>query len=109
MTGIETSLGLMLTHMVGEGVIGWDRLIELMAVNPRAILCDERVAIEPGCVADLTVINPDAAWTVSKEDFCSKAQNTPFIGWNLRGRATDVYVGGYATMEDGQVISTVKH
>ena len=38
MTGIETSLGLMLTHMVGEGVIGLNRLVELMAVNPRAIL-----------------------------------------------------------------------
>ncbi len=108
MTGIETSLGLMLTHMVGEGVIGLNRLVELMAVNPRTILRDERVAIEPGSIADLTVIDPDAEWTVAKDDFCSKAQNTPFVGWNLRGRATDVFVGGYATMEDGVVCSTVK-
>lgn len=108
MTGIETSLGLMLTHMVGEGVIGLNRLVELMAVNPRAILRNERVAIEPGSIADLTVIDPDAEWTVAKDDFCSKAQNTPFVGWNLRGRATDVFVGGYATMEDGVVCATVK-
>ena len=108
MTGIETSLGLMLTHLVGEGVISLSRLVELMAVNPRAILRDERVAIEPGSIADLTVIDPDAEWTVAKDDFCSKAQNTPFVGWNLRGRATDVFVGGYATMEDGVVCATVK-
>ena len=108
MIGIETSLGLMLTHMVGEGVIGLNRLVELMAVNPRTILRDERVAIEPGSIADLTVIDPDAEWTVAKDDFCSKAQNTPFVGWDLRGRATDVFVGGYATMEDGVVCSTVK-
>ena len=108
MTGIETSLGLMLTHLVGEGVISLNRLVELMAVNPRAILRDERVAIEPGSIADLTVIDPDAEWTVAKDDFCSKAQNTPFVGWDLRGRATDVFVGGYATMEDGVVCSTVK-
>lgn len=66
------------------------------------------MAIEPGSIADLTVIDPDAEWTVAKDDFCSKAQNTPFVGWNLRGRATDVFVGGYATMEDGVVCATVK-
>lgn len=77
-------------------------------MNPRTILRDERVAIEPGSIADLTVIDPDAEWTVAKDDFCSKAQNTPFVGWDLRGRATDVFVGGYATMEDGVVCSTVK-
>ena len=53
---------------------------------------------------DLTGIDPEAAWTVDAADFCSKAKNSGFIGAQLTGRATDVYVGGYATMEDGKIV-----
>jgi dihydroorotase len=106
MTGIETSLGLVLTHLVRPGIISWNRMIELMAVNPRAILRLEPVRFEPGSVADLTVIDPDVGWTVSCNDFLSKANNSGFIGAELTGRATDVYVAGYSTMEDGAIIES---
>lgn len=104
MTGIETSLGLIITKLVKTGIIDWNRLVELMAVNPRAIIRAERVSFEPGSVADFTVIDPCAEWTVSVDDFLSKAQNSAFIGTELVGRATDVYVGGYATMEEGAIV-----
>ena len=104
MTGIETSLGLIVTKLVKTGIIDWNRLVELMAVNPRKIIRAERVSFEPGSVADFTVIDPCAEWTVSVDDFLSKAQNSAFIGTELVGRATDVYVGGYATMEEGAIV-----
>ncbi len=104
MIGLETSLGLVATNLVSAGKITWERAVELMAVNQRAILGLERVALEAGSTADLTVIDPDAAWTVDAADFCSKATNSGFIGAKLTGRATDVYVGGYATMEDGKLV-----
>lgn len=104
MIGLETSLGLVLTNLVATGVIDYNRLVELMAVNPRAVLRVERVAIEPGGTADLTVIDPECAWTVDAAEFYSKATNSGFVGRDLLGRATDVYVGGYATMEDGVVV-----
>lgn len=104
MTGIETVVGAMLTNLVRPGVISWERLVELMAVEPRRILGLERVTIEPGSVADLTVLDPEAAWTVTPESFCSKAANSGFLGAEFVGRATDVYLAGYATMEDGQIV-----
>ncbi len=104
MTGLETALSLVLTHLVGPGTIGYDRLVELMAVAPRAILGAEPVKLEAGSVADLTVIDPAERWTVSREGFCSKAGNSGFMGVELTGRATDVYVGGYATMEEGSIV-----
>ena len=104
MTGLETSLSLVLTHLVRAGVIDYGRMVEAMAVAPREILRQEPVKIEAGSVADLTVIDPEAAWTVEVGDFCSKANNSGFIGAELVGRATDVYVGGYATMEDGKIV-----
>ncbi|WP_281654087.1 dihydroorotase [Eggerthella sinensis] len=104
MIGLETSLALIVTNLVKPGIISWERAIELMAAKPREILRVERVALEPGATADLTVIDEDAAWTVDAADFLSKAVNSGFIGAELTGRATDVYVGGYATLEDGAIV-----
>ena len=104
MIGLETSLALVITNLVKPGIISWERAIELMAAKPREILRVERVALEPGATADLTVIDEDAAWTVDAADFLSKAVNSGFIGAELMGRATDVYVGGYATLEDGAIV-----
>lgn len=109
MTGLETVLGVVVGNLVNPGIISWERLVELMAVNPRAILGIERVAIEPGTRADLTVIDPDLVWEVLPDGFESKSRNCGFIGWRLTGRATDVYVGGYATMEDGRVLDGPAH
>lgn len=101
MTGIETSVGLIVGNLVNTGKITWQRMVELMSINPRRILGVDRVAIEPGCTADITIIDPDAKWTVTKDCFESKSSNCGFIGWDIVGRATDVYVGGVAAMEDG--------
>ena len=105
MTGIETSLGLVLTNLVNPGVISWQRMVELMAHKPREILRVPPVELAAGNVADLTIIDPEINWTVSVEDFQSKAQNSAFVGTQLTGRATDVYVGGRATMKNGTVVA----
>ncbi len=104
MVGLETSLGLVATNLVATGKIGWAKLVELMAVNPRRVLGVEAVAVKPGMTADLTVIDPEAAWTVDPAEFASKGKNSAFVGAELTGRATDVYVGGYATLEDGAIV-----
>ena len=104
MIGLETSLALMLTFMVDKGVIDYAKLVEVMAVKPREILRQERVALEPGSIADLTVFDPNEQWVVNPDEFLSKAKNSGFIGFELKGRATDVYVGGYATLENGQIV-----
>ncbi len=104
MIGLETSLALVLTKLVSTGIIDYARMVDLMAVNPRAILRQEPVRLEAGSIADLTVFSPDEAWTVQRADFYSKAGNSGFLGWELVGKATDVYVGGYATLEDGMIV-----
>ena len=105
MTGIETSVGLILTNLVNPGVITWQRMVELMAVAPREILRVEPVTLSVGSVADVTIIDPNLAWTVTEQDFQSKATNSAFIGANLIGRATDVYVAGQPTMIDCTVVA----
>ena len=104
MTGLETSLALMNTHMVKTGKISYSRLVELMAVRPREILSIDPVRIEAGAVAEITVFDPDAVWTVGADGYESRASNSGFAGQTLTGRATDVFVGGKATLRDGAVL-----
>ena len=104
MTGLETSLALVLTNLVGKGVIDYGKMVDVMSIAPREILGLEPVKIAEGSVADITVFDPTIEWTVDGEDFESKAHNSGFLGAALTGRATDVYVGGVATMVDGKVV-----
>lgn len=104
MTGLETSLALVLTNLVKPGAIDYSEMVELMAIAPREILGLEPVKIAEGSVADITVFDPTVAWTVNDDEFVSKSKNSGFIGFELEGRATDVFVGGVATLENGEIV-----
>ncbi|MCL2529998.1 MAG: dihydroorotase, partial [Coriobacteriia bacterium] len=67
------------------------------------ILGIEPVSLTVGSVADITIINPDLTWTAGEDGWQSKSANSAFTGKELCGRATDVYVGGYASLQDGRV------
>ena len=103
MTGIECSLGLVLTKLVGPGVISYQRMVELMAVGPRRILSLDPVSIQAGSAADITVFDPSLAWTVGEDGYASKANNCGFAGEKLTGRATYVFCDGVPTLLDGRV------
>ena len=83
MTGLETSLALVNTHLVKTGAIDYAQMVELMAVAPREIFGLEPVKIAEGSVADITVFDPDAVWTVEEDGFESKSKNSGFIGAKL--------------------------
>jgi dihydroorotase len=53
-----------------------------------------RGTLSDGAVADVTLINPDLEWTVDREGSASRSRNTPFHGWELKGRAARTIVGG---------------
>jgi dihydroorotase len=42
----------------------------------------------------VTLIDPQAEWTIDAEQMCSKSRNTPFDGWQVRGRAVMTLVDG---------------
>lgn len=104
MTGLETSLGVILTYLVAPGHITYNQLVELMAIKPRKILRLDQVKLEAGNVADITIFDPAVTWTVTADDMYSKSKNSGFLGYELTGRATDVLVGGTFTCKDGVVV-----
>lgn len=104
MTGLETSLGVILTYLVDPGHITYNELVELMAIKPREILRLDQVTLKQGSVADITIFDPEVTWTVQSDDMYSKSKNSGFLGYTLKGRATDVFVGGTVTCKDGVVV-----
>ncbi len=101
--GLETSLPLMLTKLVGTGEMSWKRLVEVMAVNPRKVLRLAPVAIAAGSAADLTLVDPGKVVEVTEDWFQGKSKNSAFLGETLRGAATDVFVDGKRILIDGVV------
>jgi dihydroorotase len=79
---------------VHRGVVSLRRLIELLSVNPARILKVPGGSLSEGAPADITVLAPDLAVTVSAARMRSKSRNTPFDGWQLRGGVAATIVGG---------------
>lgn len=92
--GLETCLGLVITRLIEPGVLDWSAAIAKMTVNPARILGIPKGTLAVGADADVTVIDPAARWTVDAGRFRSKSANSPFVGWQLHGRADTVIVGG---------------
>jgi dihydroorotase len=66
--------------------ISIDKLVQKMAINPRAILKLSVPAIAEGQKANLTVLDTQLEWEFTKQNNQSKSYNSPFIGQNLTGK-----------------------
>jgi dihydroorotase len=92
--GLETLLPVCVRALVEPGHLSWPQLVAKLTVNPARVLGIDRGTLRPGAVADVTVIDPAAEWTIDSMRFRSKSRNCPFAGWKVRGRAETVIVGG---------------
>jgi dihydroorotase len=92
-SGLETALGLTLTAIDIETAIAG-----LTIAPVRALGLDVRIeglgTLGAGAPGDVTLIDPNAEWTVDPALFASKGKNTPLAGRTLRGRVTATIYGG---------------
>ncbi|MEE9905067.1 MAG: dihydroorotase [Chlorobium sp.] len=93
-TGLETAIGLAITQLVDKGIITLQRAVEMLSINPRAIMNLPPVRLQEGVAANLTIIDPDIEWTLTREGMRSKSLNTPFIGSRLKGKAVGIFHKG---------------
>ena len=94
--GLETAFPVLYTDLVLPGLISLERIVEALTEGPRRIFRLDG-GLRPGERADLTVIDPDAAWTIDPAEFISKGRSTPFAGKPVRGRIV-------LTLKDGQPV-----
>ncbi len=98
--GLETTLGLVLTHLVHTGKVEPADAAFLLSTNPARIYGLPGGTLAAGAAADMVLIDPDMEWTVAPEQLHSKSANTPFAGWDLRGKAVATYCGGEEVYAD---------
>ncbi len=85
--GIETAFPLLYTHLVQKGLISLERLVELMAVNPR-----KRFSLPES--EDYSIWDLEAEYTIDPKEFLSMGKATPFAGWKVFGQNLLTVVGG---------------
>jgi len=94
-TGLETSFSVIYDRLVRAKLINLKRLIELFSTNPAKILnLKTRGMVKPGLPADLTMLNLNKQFKIDENDFLSKANNSPFIGWKGQGVIEYTIVNG---------------
>lgn len=93
-TGLETAVSLCFDRLVHAGALSLARVIELLSVNPARILGVPGGSLSDGAAADISLLAPDLAVTISAKTMRSKSKNTPFDGWHLRGGVAATIVAG---------------
>ena len=86
MIGLETSLALIITHLVEPGHLTLAKALEKMTINPAKFYKFDCGTLQIGKKADIVIFDPHEKWTVSLNDFKGKSVNSPFIGHELTGR-----------------------
>jgi dihydroorotase len=92
--GLETAVSLTLDRLVARGVISLARMVELLSCQPAKLFNLDRGTLRIGAVADVTIFDPAKRIRVDAAQSQSKSRNTPFDGWELRGAALAMIVGG---------------
>ncbi|TCP87182.1 dihydroorotase [Rhizobium sp. PP-CC-2G-626] len=91
--GLETMLAAALRlHHSGE--VSLMRLIDALSTRPAQIFGLNAGTLKPGAKADITLIDLDEPWIVSKDAIVSRSKNTPFENARFTGRAVRTYVAG---------------
>ena len=92
-------MGIIVTKVVNEGLIDLRTMVERMSCQPARAFGLTGGTLAEGSVADVSVIDLDAEWTVDGVAFLSKSRNTPFDGWKLTGAPACTIVGGEIVWE----------
>lgn len=90
--GLETALALGITELVDKGYLTMCQLLRLMSTNPASLYHLDAGYLEEGGPADLVLIDTYAQ--VIPGDYASKASNSPFTGWNLKGKVVKTIASG---------------
>ena len=91
--GLQTLLPAVLKLHAEQG-LDLLKLLACVTANPARILNIEGGTLAPGARADITLINPDTAWTLTEDSLRSKSKNSAFLGMTFTGRAAYTICAG---------------
>jgi len=96
--GLETMLPLSL-QLYYQGHMTLSEILAKMTYKAADVIGKPVGRIKEGLSADLTLIDIDSEWIIKSEEFSSKSKNSPFDGYEVKGRAVRTVVGGKPVFE----------
>ena len=104
MTGLETALAVVQSTLVDTGLIGWERVAQIMSRTPARILglTDQGQELAPGATANIVLWDPSGQTPVDPTTHASKGRNSPYRGMTLPGGVRATFYRGHPVVRDGE-------
>jgi len=100
-SSIETLLPLSLKMAEANGMAMNDIIAKLTNI-PAQIVNIAAGTLSIGVNADICIFDPNEYYLVAQEEFHSEGKNTPFLGWELKGRVVRTLVEGKTVFQRAQ-------
>jgi len=110
-SGVQTSLAVMLTEGVHRRGLALTRLVSLLSANPACLfgLYPRKGSLAPGADADLALVDLEQEWTLRAGDLRTRHELSPFLGRRFKGRVMATLVRGKLVARDGEPIGPPGH
>ncbi|MEX5266710.1 dihydroorotase [Kocuria sp. KD4] len=104
MTGLETALAVVQSTLVDTGLIGWERVAQIMSRTPARILglTDQGQELAPGATANIVLWDPSGQTPVDPTIHASKGRNSPYRGMTLPGGVRATFYRGHPVVRNGE-------
>ncbi|GJM31875.1 MAG: dihydroorotase [Saprospiraceae bacterium] len=87
-------IGLETAYAAISQLLSTEELVEKLALAPRRIFDLPVPKIEVGGLANLTLFDPEAEWSITADQLQSLSRNSPFLEKSLRGKVIAVFNKG---------------
>ena len=105
---VQHSLVSML-QMADEGIFSREKVVEKMCHMPAELFrIKNRGFIRKGYFADLVLVNPNAKWTVNKQNIEYKCKWSPFEGMSFNNKIVKTFVNGNIVFDNGNFNENIK-
>ena len=104
-SGVQTMLPGIITEGVHKRGLSLSQLVKMMSANPARIfgLYPQKGSLLPGTDADLTIVDLDKEWTLTKEMLCYHSKHSAFLGYSYKSEVTQTLVRGKTVWHNGEL------
>jgi dihydroorotase len=105
-SGLETAFGCLMS-LVHQGEISLTQLISKLTCEPAKVIGGngELGTLKTGAPANITIFDPEREWIVNSRNFASKGKNTPYDGYQFKGKVMATIANGRMVYIDDSLLS----